>query len=163
MNITPIDSKLADEIRQKAVESPRRRSHHCFHQQPTSPLQRMLVVMEPESYVAPHRHTKPKKEETILILQGAGAVVTFDLEGNIQKVDGLCPDKGLFGVDIAAGHYHTLLSLEPGTTFFECKAGPYQPTAADDFAPWSPVEGQPEVLGYHQMLVSEVKKALSWD
>jgi hypothetical protein len=36
------------------------------------------------------------------------------------------------------------VALDPGTVFFEAKAGPYAPPAGGDLADWAPAEGSPE-------------------
>ena len=46
------------------------------------------------------------------------------------------------------------LALEPGTVFFEAKAGPYLPLAAEEKAPWAPAEGDPGVADYYAGLVA---------
>jgi hypothetical protein len=45
-------------------------------------------------------------------------------------------------VNIPHGMYHTLVALEPGSVFFEAKAGPYAPLTSQEKAPWAPAEGE---------------------
>jgi hypothetical protein len=40
------------------------------------------------------------------------------------------------------------VSLEPGTIFFEAKAGPYCPFAANELAEWAPVADTPAAANY---------------
>ena len=51
-------------------------------------------------------------------------------------------------VSIPHGIYHTLVALEPGSVFFEAKAGPYAPLTSQEKAPWAPVEGEPRASSY---------------
>ncbi|WP_243688892.1 hypothetical protein [Geotalea toluenoxydans] len=49
------------------------------------------------------------------------------------------------------------MSLEPGTIFFEAKAGPYQPLAEGEKAPWAPEDGTSPAENY----LAELKALLS--
>lgn len=60
----------------------------------------------------------------------------------------LAPGGDPFGVHIPAGEFHTFVSLESGTVFFESKAGPYRPLSPEEKAPWAPGEGNAEAAGY---------------
>jgi hypothetical protein len=44
------------------------------------------------------------------------------------------------------------VSLEPGTVFFEAKAGPYLPLTEAEVATWSPCEGDCAVSHYLEQL-----------
>ena len=121
--------------------------NYNFHQL-EDPANRMLNAIEPESYIRPHRHRTPPKDEGFLILKGAGKCLIFDENGKVTEVCTLDPLDGKWGVDIPAGIYHTILSLEPNTVFYEVKPGPYAPASDKDFAPWAPPEGTPEAAAY---------------
>jgi len=162
MNNTAIDTTLVEQLVLDAQQSPRFRSHYSLHQSHQDPLQRLLIAMEPESYVRPHWHHSPAKDESILILQGQGAAVLFDPNGQVSAVHGLSLSKKCFGVDIGAGQYHSLIAFEPSTVFFECKSGPYQPTKPSDFASWAPPEGDSLVKEFSASLVAQVKQILGW-
>ena len=51
---------------------------------------------------------------------------------------------GVLVADVPSGVFHTAVSLEPGTVFFEAKAGPYLPLAEAETAAWAPPEGSGE-------------------
>jgi cupin fold WbuC family metalloprotein len=76
-------------------------------------------------------------------LRGRGAVVVFDDAGRIAEVHRLDPSQGDYGVEIAAGAWHSIISLAPGSVFLEVKEGPYEPKHAGVFAPWSPAPDDP--------------------
>ena len=46
--------------------------------------------------------------------------------------------------DIPHGVYHTALSLEPGTVFYETKAGPYRQLNEDEKCTWAPDDNDPQ-------------------
>lgn len=143
----PIDQELLELTTKKALKSPRKRMNHNFHQ-PEDVIQRFLNAIEPDSYIRPHRYINPDREEIFLVLTGKGAVVMFDDNGAIEKIHLLDASLGFWGVDIPGGLYHAIISIEPGSVFYEVKQGPYDPEADKGFAPWSPKEGSEEAAEY---------------
>jgi cupin fold WbuC family metalloprotein len=141
MSILPIDRHLLDEVSREAAASPRRRKNRNFHQGDDYPAHRLLNAVEPDSYIAPHRHLDPTKDETILVLRGRLGLLIFDDAGSIVRTETLEAGGTQLGVDIAYGTWHTLVALEPGTVFFEAKAGPYVALSEAERAPWAPPEG----------------------
>jgi len=142
-----IDSTLLDEVSAEARAAPRRRKNRNFHPRDDFPAHRLLNAIEPGSYIAPHRHLDPNKDETMLVLRGALGLVVFDDAGRVvltEKVGGAA----VVGIDIAHGTWHTVIALEPGTVFLEAKAGPYLPLAAAERAPWAPAENAAEAPDY---------------
>jgi cupin fold WbuC family metalloprotein len=61
-----------------------------------------------------------------------------------------------FVVEIPAGDWHTLLALEPGTVWFEVKAGPYAPPAPSEIAPFAPAPEDPDAAGYLARLLASL-------
>ncbi len=150
---TALDICLLDALQSQAQKSPRARMNHNLHEQLEDPCQRLLVAMEPRSYVPVHRHLTPSKAETFLVLRGRIALIVFDDRGTPEPALILAPDAGSFGAHIPAGRWHTVISLEPGSAFFECKEGPYQPIPEEDLAPWAPVpDDQQSCLDYLETL-----------
>lgn len=146
--ITLIDNALLDKLSTEAHASARRRKNLNFHTSDAVPAHRLLNAIEPDSYVAPHRHVEPTKGETMILVRGTLGIVTFDDAGQILEACKLSPGGTGLGVDIPAGTWHAVLALEPGTVFFEAKAGPYVPLAAHEKAGWAPAEGDVEVPAY---------------
>jgi cupin fold WbuC family metalloprotein len=141
MSIQLIDRQLLDEVSREAATSPRRRKNRNFHPGDAYPAHRLLNAVEPDSYIAPHRHLDPTKDETMLVLRGRLGLLIFDDAGSIVRVELLEAGGAQFGVDIPHGTWHTLVALEPGTVFFEAKAGPYVALSEAERAPWAPLEG----------------------
>ncbi|PKN22120.1 MAG: hypothetical protein CVU68_05270 [Deltaproteobacteria bacterium HGW-Deltaproteobacteria-3] len=67
-----IDSSLHAGLRVEAQKIPRRRVHHCLHASPDDPVQRLVVDMEPGTYIRPHRHRMSPKWELFFCLAGSG-------------------------------------------------------------------------------------------
>lgn len=147
MKATIINLSLLEQTSRLAIANERQRTNFNFHQ-PKDHAQRMLNAIEPNSYVCPHRHLSPPRAEAFLILQGKGGVLIFDETGNITQKIILDTSRGLFGVDIPGGLYHTLISFESGSVFYEVKPGPYDPNEDKGFAPWAPKEGTLEAKEY---------------
>ncbi|HGY7882097.1 TPA: WbuC family cupin fold metalloprotein, partial [Escherichia coli] len=99
----------------------------------------MIVFVDPGTYVRPHRH--PHTFELLLPLRGRFVVLNFDDRGTVTH-------RAILGetctvLEMAAGTWHAVLSLDTGGIIFEVKHGGYQPVAADDYAHWAPAEGEP--------------------
>lgn len=158
--ITLIDDTLLDAVCAEAAASPRRRKNRNFHPRDDHPGHRLLNALMADSYIPPHRHLDPNKDETYVVLRGRLGLVEFDDAGHVTRTlkvgaGALCvpgnPLRGqatAIGVDVAHGTWHTAVALEDGTVFLEAKAGPYLPLTQDEKAPWAPAEGIPEAAAY---------------
>ncbi len=133
-----INHILLDQITQQAQNSPRLRMNYNFHKNLEDPINRLLNALEPNTYLRPHRHLNPDKDEIFLLLRGKVILFLFDEKGNITNKQLLDPSKGLYGAEIKAGIWHSLLVLESGTVIYEIKEGPFAPLGSENFAPWSP-------------------------
>ncbi len=140
---TLIDQALLDQTCQIAADSDRKRKNVNFHPADDFPAHRLINAMQPGSYVRPHRHLAPSKDESIVVLQGRFGYLSFDDQGGIVETLTLGAGSPVLGVDIPHGTTHTLLALEPNSVFFEAKAGPFMPLTNDEIAHWSPAEGTP--------------------
>jgi cupin fold WbuC family metalloprotein len=145
-----IDADLISAKAHDARQSDRKRDIHIFHSGDQDPLQRMLNAVQPGSYITPHRHYSPPKSESIVVLRGVLACVSFDDDGSPLEADFalLDPRRGIYGVDIRPSVWHTIFALERDTVVFEAKSGPYHPSADEGFAPWAPPEVSSEALKY---------------
>lgn len=133
-----IDEPLLNETTELAKQSPRLRMNYNFHEELNDPVNRLLNAMEPGTYLRPHRHQNPDKDEMFLLLRGKVAVFIFDEDGEIEETCLLDPAKGMYGVEIKAGVWHGLLVLESGSVIYEVKQGPFAPLSLENFASWSP-------------------------
>ncbi len=151
-----INEVLLDETTGRAKQSPRLRMNYNFHEHLDDPVNRLLNALEPGTYIRPHRHLNPGKDEIFLLLRGRIAVFLFDNEGKITETQILDPPKGVYGAEIKAGTWHSLLVLESGSVIYEIKEGPFTPLAPENFAPWSPApEDTERVKKYMELLEKE--------
>lgn len=156
-----INEALLNETTERAKQSPRLRMNHNFHERLDDPVNRMLNALEPDTYIRPHRHLDPDKDEIFLLLRGRVAVFLFENDGNISGMQILDPKEGVYGAEIKAGTWHSLLVLESGSVIYEIKEGPFVPLAADHFAPWSPAPEETEaVRAYMEILTKAISGTL---
>lgn len=151
-DVTLLDAALLDAVSDAARNSPRRRRNRNFHPSDDFPCHRLLNAIEPDSYVAPHRHLDPHKDETMIVVRGRLGLVIFDDAGAVRQVAVLAAGGNRFGVDIPHGVWHSVVALEPGTVFFEAKAGPYVPITPEERAPWAPGEADAAAPAYLEKL-----------
>ena len=149
-----VGSELLDAVSAAARTAPRLRKNHNLHQNDASACHRLLNAIEPGSYIQPHRHLDPEKDESVILLRGSLGVITFDAQGKVTASALLRAGGDQVAADIQHGVYHTALALETGTIFFEAKAGPYLPLAPEEKANFAPEEGSPEVASYLERLAA---------
>lgn len=147
-----IDRALLARVAEAGAAAPRRRRNHNFHGGNDDACHRLLNAVEPDSYIPPHRHLDSAKDETILVLKGRLGLVLFGTNGGVEHSHLLAAGGEVLGVNIPHGCFHTLVALEPGSVFFEAKAGPFRPLAQEEQAPWAPVEGSPDAPDYLKRL-----------
>jgi len=143
-----IDQALLQHVAEAAGASPRRRKNYNFHADDGDACHRLLNGMETDSYIPPHCHLDSSKDETILILRGKIGMVLFDAAGKLTRTVVLQAGGATLGINIPHGQIHSLVALEPGSVFFESKAGPYAPLSAQEKAAWAPAEGTPDAVQY---------------
>jgi cupin fold WbuC family metalloprotein len=147
METIRVDGALLDALTESARTNERRRMNKNLHKM-EDPIHRLLNAMEPDSYVQPHRHLAAPRTETLLCVRGRGAIVVFGDDGSMDERFVLAPDGPDFVAELPPGTWHSLLALEPGTVFFEVKAGPYVALEEDDIASWAPAPKDPGVADY---------------
>jgi len=147
MKMNRVDGARLQRVIASAGASARLRMNDNLHAM-DDVVHRLLNATEPGTYVQPHRHASPRKTETLCVLRGRGAVLTFDDDGQLIERALLSERGDLRVIEIPPATWHTLIALEPGTVWFEVKEGPYAPLRPEDVAPWSPAPTAPESAGY---------------
>ncbi len=117
-----IDDNLLNKVSSEAKDSPRLRMNYNFHQSLDEKCHRFLNAVEPGTKVEIHRHPK-----SFVLLRGRVRVNTYNDDGTVMESAVLCPEDGLYGVDIPQNVWHNVECLESGSVFFECKEGPFVP------------------------------------
>ncbi len=137
-----IDQSLIKGLAEIARNSPRKRINHNFHTDASDPLQRLLNVMHPGTYLRPHKHENPDKREVFIALKGKFLALEFNDEGKVVDFIILDPEAGNYAAEVPARTYHSIICLEPDSVIYELKDGPYDPKDDKHFASWAPKEGE---------------------
>ena len=69
----------------EAAGSLRKRVHLLLHDGPHDQVQRLLVVLQPGSYVRPHHHSE--QWEMLVLQQGRGLLLNFSADGHLLARD----------------------------------------------------------------------------
>ena len=125
-----IDTALLDSLTEQAKSSPRQRMNYDLRNSSEDTSQRMLNAIEPESVVPIHRHKKTS--ETLVVLRGRVIEEYYDDSGVCYESVEVSPQGPVYALNIPAGTWHTLRSLESGTVILEMKDGAFEPIGDDD-------------------------------
>ena len=126
-----INQAILDDLTAKAKESPRLRMNLDLRNGNDDTSQRMLNAIEPGSEVPIHRHQKTS--ETVVCLRGRVVEEYYDeLERTCTESIELSPNGPVVALNIPAGQWHTLRSLESGSVILEMKDGAYEPNTEAD-------------------------------
>ena len=130
MNIS-INSVILDSLTEQAKTSSRLRRNYDLRNSSADTSQRMLNAIEPGSVIPIHRHQKTS--ETVVVLRGRVVEEFYDdLERICSATYEVSPCGPVCALNIPAGTWHTLRSLESGTVILEMKDGAYEPTGPED-------------------------------
>lgn len=147
-DVVVVTQTHVDEAVTLSKASPRKRIILPFHVSDASSLHRMFNALQEGTYIRPHWHRTPPKDEALIVLQGAIHVFIFDDDGRIRQAFRLTAGAETFGVDIKAGVCHSFVVMAPDTIVYEVKPGPYNPETDKDFAAWAPEEGTSDAKDY---------------
>ena len=126
-----ITHALLDKLTEEAKKSPRLRMNYDLRNSAEDQSQRMLNAIEPGSPLPIHRHQNTS--ETVVCLRGRLVEEYYDdLERICTEAIELSPSGPVVAVNIPAGQWHTVRSLESGTVILEMKNGPYEPISRED-------------------------------
>lgn len=150
LQIKRLTKELMDNVAQQARNSPRQRQNYNFHD-PLEKVNRFLNVVQPGTYVRPHRHIRPPEIngfEFFLVLQGAMGIILMDQTGQTVHQELVSANGSTLGIEVPEGIYHTVVALDCDTVTLEVKEGPYNPSIDKEFIEFFPVEGTPEAAGW---------------
>ena len=117
-----ITQALLDKLTEEAKKSPRLRMNLDLRNDENDSSQRMLNAIEPGSPLPIHRHQKTS--ETVVCLRGRLMEEYYDeLERTCTEAVELSPNGPVVALNIPAGQWHTVRSLESGTVILEVLCG----------------------------------------
>jgi cupin fold WbuC family metalloprotein len=148
-----IDRRQLEDMLQKAAASTRRRSHMLLHADHQDQVQRLLIGLEPDSYVRPHVHSE--QWEMLVLLHGQLDVPIFTPEGALAQRLPMSAAAPVVQIPLATWHGAV---AQTESVVMEVKPGPYRP---NEFAAWAPEEGATAATGFVQWAV-EARPGSQW-
>lgn len=144
-------------LKRMADESPKHRARICAHKDNSAAIHEMIIVINRESYISPHRHAK--KCESFHLVEGDADIVVFDDSGEIQKVIRFSKDHAFY-YRLDTERFHTIVVRSESIVFHEVTNGPFVP-GATEYAKFAPSEGDSNVNPYRTRLNVQIKAWLS--
>lgn len=84
-----LTQEIVENIAEQARSSPRQRQNYNFHE-PSEKVQRFLNVLQPGTYVRPHRHQRPPEVngfEFFVVIQGELGMILLNENGQILHTE----------------------------------------------------------------------------
>lgn len=122
-----IDEQILDELTRRAQNSPRLRMNYDLRNSENDNSQRMLNATEPGTALPIHRHRD--SSVTIICIRGHFEEYYYDDNGNLIETIDMRPGIVL---NMPAGQWHSINSLESGTVILEVQDGKWEPRASED-------------------------------
>lgn len=122
-----ITQKQLDELTAAAKASPRLRMNFDLRNSAEDESQRMLNAIEPGTVMPIHRH---RSSETVVCVRGHFEEYLYDDSGTLMETVDMVPGGNV--LNVPAGQWHSLKSLESGTVLLECKDGKWEPLREED-------------------------------
>ena len=128
MSVMVIDDRVLEGLVERAKGSERLRMNMDLRNSEGDGSQRMLNAIEPGTVMPIHRHLG--SSETVVCVRGHFVELFYDERGELVETVDMVPGGNV--VNIPAGQWHSLRSLESGTVLLEAKDGAYAPLAAEE-------------------------------
>jgi cupin fold WbuC family metalloprotein len=138
-----------------AEQNARKRYPKILHKKGDE-FNRVFNFMMSESYMHPHLHPGPEKNERIYIVSGKISVLYFNDLGECIKSTLL--EKGMVElIEVPAYTWHTYVILTDHAITYETMMGVYEPNTWKKIAPWAPNEDYFESKNYLNQLKKMAK------
>lgn len=121
MAVKVFSVECLDHLVTQVKNSPRLRQHSNIDLDYADPCQRLFNAIEPDSYIRPHHHGI----ETLFAIRGLMALIVFNNDGIIEKVQrfGIGSSPGSLeiaaGIEIPSHKWHTVISLQSDSVLLE--------------------------------------------
>lgn len=123
-----IDHQILDLLTVQAKASPRLRMNYDLRNSSEDGSQRMLNAIEPGTVMPIHRHRT--SSETVVCVRGHFEEYLYDDSGALVETVDMAPGGNV--LNVPAGQWHSLRSLESGTVLLEFKDGRWEPLVEGD-------------------------------
>ncbi|MFC1767470.1 WbuC family cupin fold metalloprotein [Candidatus Margulisiibacteriota bacterium] len=144
-DIFTVNSKVIEEIKKRALASPRKRFRLCLHHSVEQQTHEMLIVFHKDTFMPPHKHPKGKSE-SYHVIEGSMTVFFFDDKGKvIDKIDmEQYGSNKPFLYRLSDSIWHMPVPTSEWLVFHETYTGPFQKDADVEFPSWAPKEENKE-------------------
>lgn len=150
--VVALQRSAIDELVAMAARSPKRRARICAHKDDLASIQEMIILINRDSYIGPHRHAN--KCESFHLITGSADIVVFKDDGTIEKVIPFSHDQAFF-YRLDTQRYHTIVVRSENIVFHEVTNGPFVRNATE-YASFAPVEGFGDVEAYRKKLDGQI-------
>ena len=123
-----IGQNTLDSLIAAAKSSPQLRMNYDLRNSAEDGSQRMLNAIEPGTVMPIHRHRS--SSETVVCVRGHFEEYLYDDSGALVETVDMVPGGNV--LNVPAGQWHSLRSLESGTVLLECKDGQWEPLGEGD-------------------------------
>ena len=147
--ISSIGPSELDTLKAAVKASVKRRARINAHPDAEDALHEMIIAIDPDSYIRPHKH--PGKSEAFHIIEGEVDIIVFSDDGAIERIVPLGPpgSRRPFYYRMSAPFFHTLIIRSDILIVHEITNGPFRPQATV-FADFAPDEREPEKVAAYQ-------------
>lgn len=153
--IVRVGSDIVARLKDEARRAARRRARLNTHKSLQDGVHEMLIALDRETYLRPHRHFE--KCESFHVIEGQADVVIFDDDGRLADAIHMGPpgtDRCFF-YRLAEPRFHTMVIHSPMFVIHETTNGPFV-EGRTGFAPWAPAENTPEADTYMRDLRAQL-------
>lgn len=150
-----VTQEQLDVLVREAKSSKKKRSHLPLHKY-SDPVLKLIMAMEPSTYIQPNKHSGENCQELLICLRGRFIVLFFDESGKITEHVLIGPDLKHVMVEVPVGIWHTMWPLSSGSIAMEVIKGPYDEKTYKEFAPWAPSENSPAAKEYKKNTLEKI-------
>jgi len=128
-------------LKDRAKHTPRRRCRICAHPGPKNDLHEMIIALDRDSYVRPHKHFG--KSESLHVIEGKATLFIFSDDGEIQEMMSLgdINSGNRFYYRMPENVFHTLVVDSESFVFHEVTKGPLD-RKMTVYGDWAPSESE---------------------
>ncbi len=106
-----------------AQSSPRKRKQRNMHDV-QEPIQRIIRVLQPTTYMQPHRQLGEAPFRLFVLLKGSAGIIFFNDNGETEKASLLHGEKGNLAIEVPGSQFFSVVCLEKDTSLLEVREGP---------------------------------------
>jgi cupin fold WbuC family metalloprotein len=142
-DVVSINASTISLLKESIKHSENGRIRICSHRNPEDGVHEMIIMIQKNSYIRPHRHHG--KTESFHIIEGSADIVIFDDDGGIKEVVNMGDYKsgGMFYYRLNAPLFHTLIIKSDYLIFHETTNGPFKKGDSEN-AVWAPDDNDPK-------------------